>query len=155
MSKILYNQNKSFRLQNVLMCSMVIMNEFFNSKIIIEQMKSYIKARGATYFGPYIQYSKVDSECENELGIAVTWMIQCDRYISDVKSPYSMEECICVRDALYCRFVGTEDKMKYAFDKIYLEAFENDIELSDCYYLVFVSQEESDMITLDLFVPKK
>ena len=44
--------------------------------------------------------------------------------------------------------------MKFAYDKIHLYGFENDIKLSDESYSVFVGQQD-DTITVDVFVEKK
>ena len=48
-----------------------------------------------------------------------------------------------------------EEIAKFAYDKINLEAFENDIELTGESYTVFVDQnEEEGTIVADVFMPK-
>ena len=67
-----------------------------------------------------------------------------------------MESVIRVPDCMYCRYTGPEEKLKFAYDKINLEAFEEDIELQPCNYTVFVdSNEEEETIVADVFVPRK
>ncbi len=66
-----------------------------------------------------------------------------------------MESILRVTDCMYCRYIGLEEKLKIAYDKIGVEAFEKDIELSEESYTVFVnSNEEEGTITADIFIPK-
>ena len=45
--------------------------------------------------------------------------------------------------------------MKFAYDKIHLEAFENDIPLKEDNYTIFVDQNvEEGTIVADVFIPK-
>ncbi len=55
-----------------------------------------------------------------------------------------MEAVIRVTDCMYCRYHGPEEKMKFAYDKIGVEAFENDIELNGENYTIMVDQNEED-----------
>ncbi len=49
-----------------------------------------------------------------------------------------MESVIRVPNALYCRYIGPESSLKFAYDKVNLEAFENDIKVGNCNYTIFV-----------------
>ncbi len=141
------------KLTNVLKYKLIISDEQFDFNVAIEQMQSYIKVKGATQIGPLIQYSRSFMNDAGELDIEIVMMLQCNNFIHNVEAPYSMESVIRVPDALYCRYIGPEDKLKFAYDKINIEAFENDIKLSDFNYTIFVSHnEEEDIMTADVFV---
>ena len=85
----------------------------------------------------------------------IIMMLQCNNFIHSVETPYSMESIIRVPNALYCRYIGPESKLNFAYDKIGVEAFEEDIKLDDCNYTIFVdSREEEDIIVADVFIPR-
>ena len=55
-----------------------------------------------------------------------------------------------------CQMQCIEEKLKFAYDKINLEAFESDVELENCNYTIFVDKNaENDTIVADVFVPRK
>lgn len=155
MSKLYLNQNKVLKLQNALISKMNIEEENVDFNLIIEKMQSYIKVKGATQIGPLIQQTKPFVNDAEELDIEINFMLQCNNYIHNVESPYRMESVLRIPDCMYCRYIGSEDKLKFAYDKINLEAFENDIELTGESYTVFVEQnEEEGTIVADVFMPK-
>lgn len=156
MNKLQLSQSKSLKLTNVLKNKILLNSEDFNLNLVIEQMQSYIKTKGATQIGPLIQYTRVSANENNELDMEIILMLQCNNFIHNVEALYSMESVIRVPNAMYCRYIGPEDKVKFAYDKINLEAFENDIELANCNYTIFVDRnEEEDTIIADVFVPRK
>lgn len=155
MNKLQYHSSKSLRLVNVLKQRIAVDDENFDFNITIEQMKSYIMAKGAIQTGPLIQYTKTFIDEEGKAGMDVTLMLQCNNYIHNVEPPYSMESVIRVSNAMYCRYTGMESTLKFAYDKINIEAFEQDVSLSDCSYTIFVaSDEEEDTVTADVFIPR-
>ena len=155
MSKLLYNPNKILKLQNALISKMRLEEEEINANLIVEKMHSYIKFKGATQIGPLVQCSRTFVNDQEELDMEINFLLQCNNYIHNVESPYRMESVIRVPDCMYCRYMGPEDKLKFAYDKINLEAFENDIELTGESYTVFVEQnEEEGTIVADVFMPK-
>ena len=156
MNKLQFKENKILKLINVLRYKAQIEQEDFDFNVMIEQMKSYIKIKGVTQVGPLIQYTKTFMNDNGELDMEIILMLQCNNYIHNVESPYSMESVIRVPNCMYCRYIGPEDKLKFAYDKIHLEAFENDIELEDCSYTIFVDRnEEDETIVADVFIPRK
>ncbi len=84
-----------------------------------------------------IQNTKVFQDGE-ELNMEICILLQCNNYIYSVDKPYVMEPVIRISNCMYCRYIGPEEKLKFAYDKINLEAFENDIELTGESYTVFV-----------------
>lgn len=156
MSKLQFNMNKTIKLQNVFIGKIELENEDMDFNIIVEKMQSYIKVKGATQIGPLIQHTRTFVNDNEELDMEINLMLQCNNYIHSVEKPYSIESIIRVPDCMYCRYVGPEEKLKFAYDKINLEAFENDIELTGESYTVFVDQnEEEGTIVADVFIPRK
>lgn len=155
MSKLNFYSNKTLRLNNVLKYKVLLNDENFDLGVSIEQMQSYIRTKGAMQIGPLIQYTRSFVNDSNELDMEIVLMLQCNNYIHSVEQPYSMESVIRVSNALYCRYNGPERKLKFAYDKINLEAFEGDIELEDYNYTIFVdNNQEEETIIADVFIPK-
>ena len=74
----------------------------------------------------------------------------CDLYI--IKN---MESVLRVPDCMYVRYMEAEDKLKFAYDKIHLTAFEENIPLRGDSYTIFVDRnDEEDTIVADIFMPK-
>lgn len=156
MDKLNLHNNKTLKLSNVLRHTISFDNENINLGITVEQMQAYIRSKGKIQKGPLIQYAGVFTNKNNELDLEPVLMLQCSDYIHNVEPPYSMESVIRVPNCMYCRYIGPEDKLKFAYDKIHLEAFENDIELEDCSYTIFVDRnEEDETIVADVFIPRK
>lgn len=156
MNSLLLQNNKGLKLLNVLIYYAEINNDDLNIHMEIEKMSNYIRTKGALSIGPLIQYTRAFVNENNELDMEIILMLQCNNYIHNVESPYSMESVIRVPNCMYCRYIGSEEKIKFAYDKIHLEAFENDIELEDCSYTIFVDRnEEDETIVADVFIPRK
>ena len=155
MNKITTNKSKILKLTNVLKYQCLLQEEDFDFDVAMEQMQSYIRTKGALQIGPLIQYTKTEISEAGELSMEVVFMLQCNNYIHSVEQPYSMESVLRVTNCMYCRYEGPEDKLKFAYDKIHLEAFEEDIPLQDCSYTVFVdSNEDTETIVADVFIPR-
>lgn len=155
MKKLEFNENKTLKLTNVLKYRILIDEENFDFNVAIEQMQSYIKTKGAMQVGPLIQYTRTFLNENNELDMEIIVMLQCNNFIHSVEQPYSMESVIRVTDAMYCRYTGPEMSLKFAYDKIILKAFENDIKLGDYNYTIFVdNNQEEDIMIADVFVPR-
>ncbi|MCM1499743.1 MAG: hypothetical protein NC124_14875 [Clostridium sp.] len=155
MSKLQFNPNKVLKLQNVLIGKINLEDENTDFNIIVEKMQSYIKVKGAMQIGPLIQHTRPFVNDEEELDVEIRLLLQCNNYLHSVERPYTMESLLRVPYCMYCRYIGPEEKLKFAYDKINLEAFENDIELTGESYTVFVDQnEEEGTIVADVFMPK-
>lgn len=117
-------------------------------------MENYIKSKGATPIGPLIQKTEYSVNEEGQLDIKVYLMRQANTFIHNVEAPYNMESVLRVRNCMYARYTGPEEKLKLAYDKINVTAFEEDIELSNTSYTIFVDKQD-DNIVADIFVEKK
>lgn len=156
MKKLEVSFNKTLRLNNVIKTIIPFNKQELDFCECIERMQSYIRIKGTQQIGPLIQYTKLCVNKNEELDVEIIIMVQCNNYLHNVESPYSMESIVRVPNAMYCRFIGPENKLKLANEKIKIEAFENDIELEDCSYTIFVDRnEEDETIVADVFIPRK
>ena len=55
---------------------------------------------------------------------------------------------------MYVRYTGPESMLKFAYDKIHLTAFEEDIKLKGDSYTIFVNQID-DNIVADIFMERE
>ena len=155
MNKLQFNERKILKLTNVLRYKLLIDSEDFNFNAEVEKMQSYIKTKGTIQIGPLIQYTHSFMNENGELDMEIVIMMQCNTFIHNVEQPYSMESILRIKNCMYCRYTGPEEKLKFAYDKIGIEAFENNIQLADENYTIFVNQnEEENMIIADVFVPR-
>lgn len=153
MSKIQVVPNKTLRLENVLICRINIEEENVDINMIIEKMQNYISVKGAKQKGPLIQYTKTYINAQKKMDVEISMCLQCDKYIHNVEKPYYMKSILRITNCMYCRYIGPEEKLQFAYDKINIEAFENNIEIMDESYTVFVDQSD-EMLIADVFVPK-
>lgn len=153
MNKIFNSNNKVLKLSNVLKNEINLTNDETVFEIAVEQMKTYIKLKGVLQTGPLIEHMVPFVNDSNEIDMKITMMLQCNNYIHSVKQPYSMESLIRIPNCMYCRYIGPEDKLKFAYDKINLEAFEEDIPLKGDSYTIFVDQKDEQIIA-DVFMER-
>ena len=146
-------ENKTLKLQNVLSYEILLnMEDNFDMNVELSKMDIYIRTHGAKQVGPLIQFSEISSEVE----MPVKAFFQADKYITNVVPPYSMESVRRVKNCLYARFIGQQDKIKVAYDKLNVYAYENEIELKGDVYTIFLKHDiESDEIVADIFMPLK
>ena len=154
MNKIEISENKTLKLINVLIFEIapVTCNEDLTRCIL--KMDNIIKSKGMASMGPIIQKTKYNINEEGQLDIKISLMRQVNNFIHSVEPPYKMESVLRVKNCMYARYTGPEEKLKLAYDKINVTAFEEDIELSNTSYTIFVDKQD-DNIVADIFVEKK
>lgn len=152
-NSIQISKNKVLKLTNVLIHETTI-EESKKINNIVTQMENYIKSKGSMPIGPLIQKTAYSISDEGQLDLHVYLMRQVNNFIHSVEEPYKMEPIIRVRNCMYTRYVGPEEKLKLAYDKMNVTAFEEDIELSNENYTIFVDQQD-DNVVADIFVEKK
>ena len=157
MNSINIYENKTLKLQNVIVRRLDLESDdqnLFDSEI--NKISTYIQRHGANQIGPLIQYSKVQLDENNEPDINMQFMLQANNFIHNVEQPYRMESLLRVKNCLYARYNGPDDKLKFAYDKLGVYAFENDIELDGCNYTIYVDRnEEEETMVADVFMPVK
>ena len=147
-----YSNNKSLKVSNALVKTLNE-DDLENIATTVEQMENYIKSKGSQPIGPLIQYTQSTVNEQGELDIVIKLLRQSNNFIQHVEPPYEMKSVIRVKDCMYVRYTGPESKLKFAYDKINLTAFEEDIELKGDSYTVFVDQNEDKLIA-DVFMEK-
>lgn len=152
MRNIELNRNKTLKLTNAVIYT-ISEADFENLNLIVEKMENYIKAKGYMPMGPLIQYSGTKINENGELDIVVKLIRQSSGYINHVEAPYTCEPVMRIRNCMYVRYTGPESMLKFAYDKINLTAFEEDIKLKGDSYTVFVNQVDDDIIA-DVFMER-
>ena len=102
------------------------MNHF---EVIVENMDNFIKVKGCQPIGPLIQYTNSSINESGELDMDIKMIRQSSNFINHMTDDYSMKSVIRIPNCMYCRYIGPEENMKFAYDKIMLTAFEEDIPL--------------------------
>lgn len=155
MGKIELSNKKILKLANVLLCEINLQSEEMSIDVQLEKMQSYIKVKGATQIGPLIQHISPKINEQGELDVQMTFLLQCSHGLHKVEQPYAMQNMLRIPNCLYCRYSGPEATLKFAYDKINLYAFENDIQLKGDSYTVFVDKDkENDTIIADVFMER-
>lgn len=144
---------KSLKLINTVLLR-IDLSEQEDLSININKIENYIKSKGAIPIGPIIQKTEYNVNDEGKLDIKIFLMRQANNFIHNIESPYTMESVLRVKNCMYARYTGPEEKLKLAYDKINVTAFEEDIELSNTSYTIFVDKQD-DNIVADIFVEKK
>ena len=129
--------------------------EFEEMHTAAERMDNYIKSKGALPIGPLIQYSDTTVNEEGEVDIIIKFIRQANNYINRLEPPYTMESVLRIKDCMYVRYSGDESKLKLAYDKINLAAYEDDIKLKGGSYTVFVDGDDEGNVTADVFMEKE
>ncbi|WP_092472980.1 hypothetical protein [Desulfotruncus arcticus] len=152
MEKLQVSYNKTLKLSNVVIKELIPkdMENYFRT---VELMENYIKSKGAQPIGPLIQYTAVDIDEGGVPNILSKLMRQTNNFIHKVEAPYLMEPVIRVPNCLYVRFTAEEKNLKFAYDKLNLISFEEDITLAGDSYTIFVDKNE-DMLVADIFMEK-
>lgn len=157
MSKITVCEGKTLKLTNVLIHKIDLQSLNAEMNILeksVEQMQNYIKVKAANVVGPLIQHTKTVINDNGEIEIELNLMLQCNVFLHNVEPPFSMKSLVRVPNCMYCRYVGPESKIKFAYDKIQLTAFEEDIPLKGDNYTIFVNRSEDEIITADVFMER-
>lgn len=154
MNNLQISKNKTLKLTNILIkrINEEELNEFNKS---IEMMENYLRSKGTMPIGPLIQYTNIKLKDNEEPELSINIMRQTNTFIHNMEQPYKMESVIKVNNCMYCRYTGPEEKLKFAYDKINLTAFEEDIPLKGDSYTIFVDRnEKDDTITADVFMER-
>ncbi len=150
MEKLSVCKIKKMKLVNVLIKEPLV-DEEINKSIIV--MENYIKTKGGMPIGPLIQYVCPKISDEGELDLDIKFLRQSTTFIHNVEKPYTMESVIRVPNCLYVRYQGPQDKLQFAYQKLNLTAFEEDIPLKGDSYTVFVDNQDG-IITADVFMER-
>lgn len=148
--KIAIRENKVLKLNNVLIRE-VSENELIDIDKISYMMDSYIKSKGNSTIGPMINYSGFEMQEDGQPKIKIKIMVQLKNSIHNVEKPYELKNQLRIVNCLFARFTEKEENLQFAYQKLGVHAFENDIKLKGDSYTVFVKQEENNIVA-DVFM---
>lgn len=156
MGRIDLSYDKTLKLSNVLIHEVFVPEVTFSSNQIeqaILQMENYMRSKGVRAVGPLIQKNISYQNEDGQTEIKMFLMRQANNYINHVDCPYKFAAVLRVKNCLYARYTGPGETLRFAYDKIKVTAFEEDIELTRDNYTVFVDQRD-DIIIADIFVER-
>lgn len=148
--KIALRENKTLKLNNLLIRE-ISENELIDINKISYMMDSYIKSKGNSTIGPMINYSTLEIDENGQPKVIIKLMIQLKNPIYNVEKSYELKEQLRVTNCLFARFTEKEENLQFAYQKLGVYAFENDIKLKGDSYTVFVKQEEENIVA-DVFM---
>ncbi|RDU21884.1 hypothetical protein [Anaerosacchariphilus polymeriproducens] len=151
-NKLQVSLNKALKLTNVISKEFEE-KDFENFDEEVVKMENYIVSKGVLPLGPLIQYTNGFINENGQFEAKVLLMRQVSDHIQSTEEPYTYESLISVKNCIYVRYVGDESNLKFAYDKLNLTAFEEEIPLKGNSYTVFVNKDE-DTITADVFMEK-
>lgn len=148
--KIAIRENKTLKLNNVLIRE-ISENELIDINKISYMMDSYIKSKGNSTIGPMINYSTVEVDESGQAKVIIKLMVQLKNPIYNVEKPYELNTQLRVTNCLFARYTEKEENLQFAYQKLGVYAFENNIKLKGDSYTVFVKQEEENIVA-DVFM---
>lgn len=148
--KIMIKENKTLKLRNVLVRHFKE-NELIDTGKVTHMMDSYIKAKGNVTIGPMITYSSTLVDESGNISINSKIMIQLKNVMKKVDAPYEIKDKIIVSKCLFARYNEIEEGLQYAYSKLGVYAFENNIKLKGDSYTVFV-ESKNDKLAADIFM---
>lgn len=148
--KIVIRENKVLKLSNVLIRE-ISGNELIDIERISYMMDSYIKSKGNGTIGPMINYSGMEIDECGQAFMKIKIMVQLKNPIHNIETPYKFKSILRVSNCLFARFNEKEENIQFAYQKLGVYAFENDIKLKGDSYTIFVNQE-GDKLIADVFM---
>lgn len=152
MNKIDLKYDKTLKLTNAVIKE-ITDTDFENIDSVVERMESYIRSKGYMPIGPLIQYSGIEIKENGEVELFVKLIRQSSEYINHIDKDYKCESVLRVKNCMYVQYTGPESSLEFAYDKIKLTAFEENIKLKGDSYTVFVNQLDDDIVA-DVFMER-
>lgn len=143
-------ENKILKLSNLVVKEISIEEANSIDKIVII-MDNYIRSKGANPIGPLIQFTKAEYDENGKVNIKMKLARQANNAIDSIEKPYKFMKAFKTNKCLFVRFIGDEQNIHYAYDKLNVYAFEEDIKLKGTNYTVF-AKEEDERMTVDIFM---
>jgi effector-binding domain-containing protein len=144
-------EKKTLKLSNVVLHKVNVEElQKLSAEKIVKLLNAHLRLKGAVPKGPLINHTYLRNG-ENQ----VSFMLQASKAV-DVEAPYGFNDSLRVENCLYTRFQGKEYDIDYAYQKMNLYAYENNLSLKKESYSIFLANEPgSDKVTIDIFMPIK
>jgi len=115
----------------------------------------WIENIGNEQIGPLISYSsRLIGMKDNGTPIIKTRvMMQLRDKVLYSEPPYDFAEEIHIENCIFVRFQDKAENLPYAYSKINLLAYENNIKLKGDSYTIFISGKDTENIIADVFMP--
>ena len=147
------SENKILKLTNVLIQE-IDMSQAEQLPQLIMKMENYLKTKGAIPIGPVIQKTGYNMLPNGQVEVSISIMRQSNNPVHSVNTPYRFESQVRVPNCYYARYIGPEQQLNFAYNKLNIIAFENEVDLVDDYYTVFVDMKDEYLVA-DVFAEKK
>ena len=151
MRKIIIGVNKKLIVSNAVVCAP---GDKEGTEEAIYFFSNRLKTNGISIRGPAIvkfglKRNEPDFSITREVFFQSTYK-PGDKLPSNCESKGDMKIGPC----MYARVSGEGDNSRYAYEKISVHAYENEIELSGESYMVMLEDEENKIV-IDIFIPIK
>lgn len=150
MRTIVVSKSKKLKLTNVII-KQISDKDFEQMETIIMMFDNYVRNIGAKMVGPIVQYVSQTIDEDGNTKFDIKCMRQVDRYIEHIEEPFDMKSIIQVKKCLYARFTGRETDLKFAYDKLRVSAYEEELKLTGNNYTIFVDGDD-DHVVVDIFM---
>lgn len=154
MGRIEIIHGKKLRLDNVLIRKIINTNLFDEDETSIglelRKMENEIRIKGSIPVGPLIQLDSIYTS-DKEMRASKSFLLQADHFF-DAKLPYEMQSSILVENCLYTHFDGQEDDIIYAYQKMQIIAYEENLNMTGRIFTIYLSDDDIGNITADIFM---
>lgn len=151
-NKLQVSYDKTLKLNNALIKTLDQI-EFADFSKEVLKMENYIRTKGSMPVGPLVQHTNSYVDEKGQIKIKVSLILQSTNFIHNIESQYKMEATKRIKNCLYVRYTGEEGKLKLAYDKLNLLAYEENIGLKGDSYTIFLEQDDENIVA-DVFMEK-
>lgn len=149
MGKLDVHYNKTLKLSNVCIRELTE-QDIENIDQLVYQQENYIKSKGALPIGPLVQCTEKTLDTNGEFHLKISIIRQSSTLISRCEAPYQTQALLRIKNCLFLRLSGEEWHLKYAYDKLNLVAFEEDIALTGRTFTV-ITTKKGEPFAADIF----
>lgn len=146
--------SRTLKLSNAVYKEVYLAEDESPVNIEVERIDNFIKSKGSEPIGPIVQLNKSFVNEDGELDFKIILIRQSQNFINHVEPPFCIEAVLREKDCLYTRFEGSEEDIKYAYNKLAVFAYEEGIKLTGTSYTVFVDRNDENVI-IDIFMLKE
>lgn len=143
---ILLKNDKTLKLTNVVAIESTEYQDDENTLV------QFVDRHSLKTVGPLVYYNSAFLDSDGEVSIVRRTMTQVGTLPTINTSHINIYKNITVENCLFARFKGREEDLKYAFSKIELHAYEENLQLKGDSYTILLESNEQGDITADIFM---